>query len=1029
MIPRLKVAPGVQARYLGFLDALKRSGFRGELRPDLATRLVTATDNSIYQVLPQAVVYPRDAADVETFVRLAAEPRFSDLTFSPRGGGTGTNGQSLTDGLVLDVSRHMNGILEVDLEAGWARVEPGVVLDQLNADPRLKGAGLFFAPSLSPSSRATLGGMISTDAAGIGSRVYGKTSDHVLELDLILMDGTRWTTRKLTPEQLAEVCQRDDLVGEVHRTIDEVVTTHAELIAERFPKLRRFMTGYNLAMVWDEARESFDLGRLICGSEGTLAVVVGAKLKLTPRPRHRRVAVLKYATFNGALESALALVAHDPMAVESIDDTIVGLARGDVIWRRVGRALADAPNAPRTRAINLVEFAAPEEAEAQRQMDAFVAAVEAGREAEPDAERWPHGWVVAADEAEAKALWDLRKKGVGLLGNAPGPRKPVAFVEDTAVPPQHLPEYIRAFRAILDEEGLTYGMFGHIDVGCLHVRPALDLKDPEDHARVRRVSDRVAALAQSFGGVLWGEHGKGFRSEYSPRFFGDALFTQLRRVKGVFDPANRLNPGKLATPLSLEGATLTGIDAPTRGEQDRQIPLPVRQSFTVAVDCNGNGQCFHWSPDHVMCPSSKVTRDRIHSPKGRAGLTREWLRQLAHAGASPLAEEEAPKRWLTAPVRGAKRCVSSVGRAFGAYDYSHEVYGAMSGCLACKACATQCPVKVDVPDFRSRFLDLYHGRYLRPLRDHLVAMLEGVLPMMSKAPRLFNVLTRAQPFRWLLARVAGVVDVPALPHRRLSRELSLRGRSLRTCRDLEGLTDEERERGVVVVQDAFTSFYEPRVVAATVDVLTRLGYAPHVLAYFPNGKGLHVKGFGRRFRRRVAKNVSTLNAAAALGMPIVGIDPAVVLTYRDEYPKALGVAADDLGFEVQLLQDFLAATIGDDAPSAAPGRFTLLGHCTERALAGASLERWVGVFERLGLELALPEVGCCGMSGMYGHERAHAAESRGIYEMSWAPRLAALGEDAPEQALATGFSCRSQVKRFGELRLRHPIEALAEALT
>lgn len=997
MIPRLEPGPPVGDTYLDFLRALPGAGYGGEIAPDYARRLVTATDNSVYQVLPQAVLYPREAEDVQAVLRLLGEERFRAVKLAPRGGGTGTNGQALTDGLVLDVSRHLDRILEVDLEAGVARVQPGVVLDQLN--DHLRPHGVFFAPDLSPSSRATLGGMISTDAAGRGSRVYGKTSGHVLALDAVLIGGERHTCRATGPAAVARMPAADPMTA-IYRAIDRLLTDEADLIAATWPDLKRYMTGYDLVHA-RPAGGGVDLRALMCGSEGTLGVIVEATVQLTPIPTHSRLVVLGYRRFEDALASAEELVALAPSAIETVDQMVIGLARKDAIWPRVAGILGDSQA---LAAVNLVEFAGTDPAAVEQKAARLMVEAEASPAAHAPISR-----ALARDAAEAAALWDLRKKGVGLLGNAPGPRKPVPFVEDTVVPPENLRAYIAEFRAILDAEGLRYGMFGHIDVGCLHVRPALDLRDPADEARLHRISDAVCDLVQRYGGLIWGEHGKGMRSAYSPRFFGEA-WPLLRRIKALFDPHDQLNPGKIAT---VE-APLVSIDGPTRGQRDRQIAPADQQRFEVAIACNGNGACFDYHPDHVMCPSSKITGDRIHSPKGRAGLMREWLRMLAEAG-QPLAADGGPAGLITR-ARNTRS---------GAPDFSHQVYEAMHGCLSCKACATRCPVKVDVPAFKAEFLAAYHGRYLRPLRDHLVGALEPGAALAARAPRLSNLMARLPPIRWLLRRLGGIVDPPAFSHPTARARLKRRGARRATAEALRALPDAERDRAVVLVPDAFSYFFDADAFVACHDLLAGLGFTPYVAPFVPNGKGLHVKGFLDRFAETARRNVEALRPLAATGAPLVGVDPAVVLTYADEYPHALGV--DDLGFTVQLIQDWLAERL--DAIRAAAGeatgaRWTLMAHCTERTASPHAERRWRQIFEAAGLALDAAAVGCCGMCGIYGHEADHAAESRGIYAMSWGPALARAGE----RAVADGYSCRSQIKRVDGRRVPHPARALVDHL-
>lgn len=1008
-VPRIDPRASVDASVVEFLNALAQAGFRGDIQSDYGTRLTAATDNSIYQLLPQAVLFPRDSADVVLALRCLDEPRFQAVTITARGGGTGTNGQALTRGVVMDLSRHMRKILDLNLAEGHVTVQPGVVLDDLNA--YLKPHGVYFAANLSPSNRATMGGMISTDASGEGSRLHGKTSRHVLSLGLVLRGGLEHRTQRVAGAELDALCARSDLLGEAYRTVREIARDQAQEIERTFPKLLRYMTGYNLAHMAARDGSSVDLGQLVAGSEGSLGVVTEARLKLTHFQKERALFVLRYPSFDDALAGSAWLVATDPGSVETIDETVLQLAKGDVIYDQVREFLRDEPGVE-TRAINLVEYTSDDPAEVQRKVAALLDVI-AQRRGEPGV---PHGYTLTQKPAERDSLWNLRKKGVGLLGNAPGARKPVPFVEDTVVPPENLQAYVREFRAILDREGLYYGMFGHVDVGCLHVRPALDLRDPEDEARMRRISDAVTELVTRHGGLLWGEHGKGFRSELVPHHFGPVLYRELQRIKAVFDPHNQFNPGKIATPLGKKFQLAT-ISSPTRGQQDRQIGKHDQDELATVVHCNGNGQCFDTSGDTLMCPSSKITRDRIHSPKGRAGLMREWLRLLAQSGveASSALRTGRALPWL---VRLYYRLFFSARST----DFSHEVYDAMQGCLACKACATQCPIKVDVPDFRAQFLELYHRRYARPLGDYATVMLEKMLPLLALAPRLANFFSHNPLTRFLLERVAGIVDAPTLDPEPALRRLRTHGIPVSDLRALSALTD--RDKVVVVLQDAFTSFYDPSVLEASCLLLRALGFSPHVLPYFENGKALHIKGFLGAFKRVVHANTQRLRKVAALGFPLVGVEPAVVLTYRDEYPKELGEAA---GFHVALLQEWLAAQTLPADRVRKGASFRLLSHCTEQALVGKAPALWAQIFQSLGVSLELVKAGCCGMCGVYGHEARHRDESLGIFALSWKHKIDPATDR--ERVLATGHSCRHQVERTLGFTPRHPAEALLSVLS
>lgn len=1008
VVPRLDPRSSIDPNVAALAAALQHGGFAGEIRTDYATRLSAATDNSIYQMLPAAVIFPRTTADVALALRLVDEPRFHGVAVTARGGGTGTNGQALTTGVVMDLSRHMAKILTLDLAAGCVTVQPGVVLDDLNAF--LKPHGVYFAANLSPSNRATLGGMVATDASGEGSRRHGKTSQHVLDLEVVLRGGIVHRTARVEGAELDALCEQPGLVGQAHKIVREIATARRDDIATTFPKLRRYMTGYNLVHMAAPDGSAVDLAQLIAGSEGSLGVVTEAKLRLTHFERHRALLVLRYPSFDAALASADWLVATDPGSVETLDETVLGLARNDVIYDQVRDFLVDT-GSEATRAINLVEYSGDDDASVKVKVDALLAEI-ARRKGTPGA---PHGHAITWKPGERESLWNLRKKGVGLLGNAPGPRKPVPFVEDTVVPPENLQAYVREFRALLDAEGLRYGMFGHVDVGCLHVRPALDMKDPADEARVRRITDGVTALVTRYGGLLWGEHGKGFRSELVPHHFGPVLYPELQRIKAVFDPRNQLNPGKIATPAGGRHL-LARVDGPTRGALDRQIAPADRDALSTVIHCNGNGQCFDTSTDSVMCPSSKITRDRIHSPKGRATLMREWLRLMAEKGvvATQLLRARGGLPWIG-------RLWQRSFHAERSRDFSHQVYDAMSGCLACKACATQCPVRVDVPDFRAQFLELYHRRYARPIGDYFTALLERMLPIMASAPRLANALMDNAIGRWVTTRVIGIADAPLLDPEPAVRRLARHGIPISTLPDLERLPKEAPV--VVVLQDAFTTFYEAGVLEASCLLLRALGFQPHVLPYFENGKALHIKGFLHAFARVVARNTALLRKVGALGFPLVGIEPAVVLTYRDEYPKQL---ESEAGFRVALLQEWLAEQPLAGKVTAGAPAFRLLSHCTEQALVTRAPALWAKVFGALGVPLEIVKSGCCGMCGVYGHEVAHKQDSLGIFDLSWKGKIDPERDQA--RTLATGHSCRTQVERTLGFCPRHPAQALLSVL-
>lgn len=1017
MIPRLTQSPQVSPAVERYIHALNESGFTGDTTTRYGDRLTLATDNSIYQLLPQAIVFPRSTADVILVMRLAAQNEFRSVTFTPRGGGTGTNGQSLNNGVVIDLSRYMNRILEINPEQGWVRAEAGVIKDQLNA--YLKPYGYFFAPELSTSNRATLGGMINTDASGQGSLVYGKTSDHVLGLRSVLLNGDLLDTAPLPVSEARRCAQEESAAGELYRTTLESCETHRQTILESFPKLNRFLTGYDLRHVFSDDMQTFDLTRILTGSEGTLAVITEAKLNIIPIPEVRRLVNVKYDAFDSALRNAPFMVAAQALSVETVDSKVLNLAREDIVWHSVSELITDVPDKT-LLGLNIVEFCGDDEALIDGQvaslcerLDSLMANNEAG----------VIGYQVCRELSGIERIYAMRKKAVGLLGNSKGAAKPIPFVEDTCVPPEHLADYITEFRALLDSHHLEYGMFGHVDAGVLHVRPALDMCSPEQEMLMKQISDDIVALTAKYGGLLWGEHGKGFRAQYSEAFFGDTLYRELRRIKGAFDPENRLNPGKICAPLTSD-APMMQVDAIKRGTYDRTIPVEVRNTFSGAMNCNGNGLCFNFDVKSPMCPSMKVTQSRFHSPKGRAGLVREWLRLLAEQGTDPaLLSQAVPQNRIS--LRGLIEKIGNTRRASrGEYDFSHEVKESMSGCLACKACSTQCPIKIDVPEFRARFLALYHGRYLRPLRDHLVANVEAGAPLMAKAPKVFNFFLKQPWVQKLSEKTVGMTDLPLLSSPSLKQHLAGSNAVSVTLEMLESMSEEQRRAGryLFIVQDPFTSYFDAKVVADFAALTEKLGFQPVLLPFSPNGKAQHIKGFLARFARTANKTADFLNRVARLGCPMAGVDPALVLCYRDEYKTVL--PPEKQQFRVMLVHEFLTEytdlvpvkNVSEDTPP-----WYLFSHCTESTALPDSVKIWQNLFRRFGASLQSVSTGCCGMAGTYGHEMPNLARSKGIYQLSWAQPYQSLPS---ERCLTTGYSCRSQVKRMEGKVMLHPLQAL-----
>ena len=998
-----------------YLSTLKNQGFSGDTDASYSTRLTASTDNSIYQQIQQGVIFPKTEKDIQLALQTASRDPFLSLTFGPRGGGTGTNGQSLTPGIVVDLSRYMREILEINVEEGWVRVQTGVIKDQLN--DFLKPYGFFFSPDLSTSNRATIGGMISTDASGQGSLVYGKTSNHVLGLTTYLVDGTPMVTSPIDIQKAKVIAEQDSLIGSLYKTVLDISITQRDAILEKFPRLNRFLTGYDLEHVLSDDLQTFDMSRLITGSEGSLGIVTEAKLNLTPIAEFKTLINIKYDSFDSALRHSPFLVDARATSVETVDSKVLNLAREDIIWHSVSDLITDVPNKD-MQGLNMVEFNAVSPDDIKDKVNTLCTLLD---ECVANQTNGVIGYQLTNDKSDILKIYAMRKKSVGLLGNVKGSQKPLAFAEDTAVPPENLADYIVEFRALLDSHNLQYGMFGHVDAGVLHVRPALDMCDPEQEKLLRTISDDVVKLTAKYGGLMWGEHGKGYRSEYGPEFFGEHLFNQLRKIKTAFDPNNRINPGKICTPIESEDS-LVSVDSQKRSYFDKQISIDVKTSFNNAMTCNGNGICFNYDENSPMCPSYKVTGDRKHSPKGRATLMREWLRLQESKNVDLLEVEKELNKGEV--ITWWERFVHSRERNKGVYDFSHEVKESMDECLACKACTTSCPIKVDVPTFRARFLNYYHSYYARPLKDYLVANIETSAPLMSKFARVINPVVKTNLVSGLIKKTVGYVDTPQLSIPSLDKRVAKAHKF--NFELLDSLSGEEQNNYVLIVQDPFTSFYEAELVQSFITLITALGKKPMLLPFKPNGKAQHVKGFLHEFKVTAKNAAEFLNKLSDINAPLVGLDASLVMCYRDEYNTILESNRGD--FHVQLAHEWLQ-TQSFKSLSAKKNQdteFTLLSHCTETTALPKAASVWKTIFTDIGLTLNTTNTGCCGMAGTYGHEAQNQENSRTLYEMSWKPIV---DKNKPDQLLSTGFSCRSQVKRFEQFKPKHPIELLAQVLS
>jgi FAD/FMN-containing dehydrogenase/Fe-S oxidoreductase len=941
----------------------------GEVRFDTASRVLYSTDASLYQVMPVGVVLPRHVGDVAVAVRLAAKHRVPLL---PRGSGTSLGGQTVGEALVLDCSRFMNRILAVDSGAAQASVQPGVILDELNA--ALRPHRLKFAPDVATSNRASIGGMMGNNSSGAHSLIYGKTVDHVLTQSVVLADGSETRFGEVDEAEWNRIASGTGLEASVYRNVGRIVRENAEEIDRRFPRIMRRVGGYNLDEFVRHGRRS--LAMLTVGSEGTLAVVTEATINLVPLPAATGLLVAHFHDLIEALEATPACLELQPAAVELTDRTILSLSRGNAALAAAAHFLRGDPEA-----ILVTEFYGGDEAEVRDRVAELADRLQT--------RGFGYAWVPVLPAPLQKQVWDLRKAGLGLLMGMKGDVKPVGFVEDTAVVPEHLADYIRRFRALLQEHGCEASYYAHASVGCLHVRPLLNLKLAEDVRRMRSIAEEVSSLVLEYGGAMSAEHGDGLvRSEFQEKMFGQRLYAAFQEVKAAFDPQWLMNPGKIVRAPRMDEQLRHGPQYQTI-QLETHFDFSRDGGFARAVElCSGVGACRK-KLEGTMCPSYRATLEEKHSTRGRANLLRAAL-----SGVLPPEE-------LAGQI----------------------VHDALDLCLECKACKTECPSNVDMAKLKYEFLARYRAAHGSPLRARLFAGVAAAGRWGSRLAPAANRLQALAPSRWLLDRLLGIDRRRALP-----------AYARRTFRDWfrahEPPAGAGRRGAVLFLADTFTNYNEPENGIAAVRLLEAFGYRVEVPDLRCCGRPMISKGFLQEAKELARDNLARLAGPIAKGIPLLGCEPSCLSTYRDDCVDLVGgEAARQVAGRTYLVEQFLGERHGNDGAAhfaeQAPRRVLLHGHCHQKALFGTA-----GALAALrmvpGWSVEEIPSGCCGMAGSFGYEKEHYEISMQIGELSLFPRVRAA---SPETLLlAAGTSCRHQVRDATGRQAVHPVVALAEAL-
>ncbi|MBI1917553.1 MAG: FAD-binding protein [Planctomycetes bacterium] len=968
-----------------FWSVLKQA-VRGEVRFDRLSRALYSTDASVYQIVPLGVVLPRTEADILATLRTCA--RFG-VPLTARGGGTSQAGQCIGPGVVLDCSKHFNDILEINAAERWVRVRPGCVLDDLNQ--AVRPHGLHFAPDISTANRATIGGMIANNSSGTHSVVHGKTIDHVLELKVALADGNVIHARPLADAELKEKCSRQDLEGECYRTVRRLAVDHADEIERRFPKILRRVGGYNLDhfTVWraggvnpliastDQGAHaprspgSFNLAHLFVGSEGTLGVVLEAKLRLIELPRARALLVVQFDGLLDALAAAPLILTHHPSAVEVMDRYILDATKLNAEASRLRDFLSGDP-----AAVLLIEFYCDHPEDAIPRLEAL----------EADLRAREHGthYLRATDEATQQRAWKLRTLVLGLSMAEKGDAKALSFVEDTAVAPEHLRDYIEEFLGVVARHGTKAGVYAHASVGCLHVRPVVDLKTQEGVHRFEAIAADVADLVLKYGGALSGEHGDGLvRSPFQEKMFGPVLYQAFRELKRTFDPLGLLNPGKI-------------VDAPPLASNLRYGPAYVTPEVPTTFDfsadggmtraaelCAGVGECRK-RRGGSMCPSYRATREEQHVTRGRANALR--LALTGQCGLSGLSDP-------------ALREVLDL-------------------CLECKACKSECPTNVDMARLKAEVLHQSFRVYGAPWRNRLFGHVARLSRWGSRLAPLSNWIVGSRLVRWLNETLFGI-DRRRIPPAFTRRSFTRLIPSL-----LSGAAGEMTGPRVLLFPDTFTNFHEPDIGLAAAELLLRAGCSvslgpPDLLCC---GRPLISNGLLDEAVRHAQHNVARLSTWATEGNPITACEPSCILTIKDDYPALLRgqerrqaekIAAACRTFE-ELLEGFPSKAISFRN---GPRRILVQGHCHQRSLVG--MGPLLGVLRRIpDAEVIDLDAGCCGMAGSFGYEKEHYEVSRLVGEQQLFPTLRQAPLD--NMIVAPGFSCRLQIAHFTGRAAVHP---------
>ncbi len=968
------------------------SKLQGEFYHSDTMRRLYATDASAYREMPLAVAMPKDESDIKLLIDFAIQ---NHVSLIPRAAGTSLAGQVVGEGIIVDISKHFNKVLDINPEEGWVKVQPGVIRDDLNK--YLSGFGLYFGPETSTANRAMIGGMVGNNSCGSNSVVYGSTRDHLLEVTAFLADGSKTLFGPLTKKEFRKKCvgggSQTEFETNIYRTIEAILSDdfNKKEIEEKFPKpsIPRRNTGYAIDLLaqlepFKPEGEAFNFCKLIAGSEGTLAFLTEIKLHLNPLPpQHKAIVCIHCDSIHESLLANLVAIQYNPSASELIDHYILECTKGNIEQKKNRFFLKGDP-----QAILVVEIAHDDLDERDFQVQSLIAHLKK--------ENLGNHYPILTGEDIPK-VWNLRKAGLGLLSNIPGDAKPIAVIEDTAVDVQDLPEYIKDFNLILGKYGLYCVHYAHAGSGEIHLRPILDLKTDEGTKLFRIIAEEIAGLVKKYRGSLSGEHGDGrLRGEFIPFMIGEHNYYLLKQVKESWDPQNIFNPGKI-------------IDTPPMDVSLRYYPGQVTPNIRTYFDwsstdgivraaeqCNGSGDCrkSHLSGG-TMCPSYMATHNEKDTTRARANILREML---------------------NSPKEGNR--------------FDHEqIKEVMDLCLSCKGCKSECPSNVDMARMKAEFLQQYYDEHGVPFRAKMIGNFTRYNKLAAVVPSIYNFLVTNKTSSKLLKKVAGFAEKRSLP--------ALHDFTLRSWfeKQYKPRTFKDRKKGTVIFFcDEFTNFNDTEIGVKAIKLLDHLGYEVLMPDHKESGRTYLSKGMLKEAKDIIDQNIRMLKGVVNENAPLIGVEPSAILSFRDEYEglcsPTLKMDAEEIARNTYTIEEFLAQQM-DIGKIETRNFYTekklikVHGHCHQKALSSMTPTKKILTFP-INHEVHMIASGCCGMAGSFGYEEEHYELSMSIGELTLFPAVRSFKDDV--LVAAAGTSCRHQIKDGTGKRALHPIEILYNAL-